>query len=74
MSDLSLATQSVDLEPWTNVRGPDDPAPHRLVFNKGWDAFENQLGVEWADEAHTVPVAVQDYDGCRALVKEPTTT
>lgn len=43
-----------------------DGAPHMAP----WDTFTPTVAVVWHDAGHTLPVAIQDHDGCRAPVIE----
>lgn len=53
--------------PWTTSGRSDGPAPHRPAWQPR-DEVPVALSVVWGDPERTVPVAVEDGDGCQALI------
>jgi hypothetical protein len=64
---MNIADRAYPLGSWTrgvNSRTEGEP-PHYL----GRDPrHPNELGVIWADDRHMEPIAVEDWDGCRAPI------
>ena len=66
MSDEpTIVTVSVPIGPWRTRDGyPTIRAPHGRP-----EHGHVSLRSEWADDAHTILLAVHDEDGCRAEVR-----
>ena len=65
MSEATIGVTTYDLGEWAPSGRAPSPPPHFLGSDP---RHPNELGVVWADERHTIPVAVEDYDGCRAPI------
>lgn len=68
--EVTVGKVTFDLHPW--YRRPDLPpiegaAPHRAPWETGF--YIESLGVIYADEGRRVPVAVTDWDGCKARIR-----
>lgn len=68
----TIAERSFEIGEWSSGPGRlhDGPAPHFHSWADRRDPI-NQYRVEWADDRHESPIAVQDIDGCRALIVGP---
>jgi hypothetical protein len=62
MPDISNTTWVIG--EWMQSGKLPGPAPHE------WPAIPHKpLQVVWADKGHEVPIAVQDWDGCQAIIQ-----
>lgn len=64
----AVGTATFDVGPWwrgVNSWGEGDP-PHYLGNDP---RHPNELSVIWSDPERTEPIAVEDWDGCRALLR-----
>jgi len=71
VSGATFGTRTYELGAWVRADLSVSDGPHKLVESLDWNDAGNQYGVVWADAAHTVPLMVQDGDGCQAAILWP---